>query len=108
MTPDRQRLWEIFEAHSTKDLPPDSVVVLTPIATSGHPLHLINLASYYARIIRELDPKLDQPNYIAELYAEAKIPVPDKPKLRWHFEYLKLGLLDESSNVFFALCQGPN
>jgi hypothetical protein len=59
MNPERTRLWQVFDAHSTQGLPPGSVYIPAMIATSGHPLHLVRLADEYARIVRAIDPKLD-------------------------------------------------
>jgi len=34
--------------------------------------------------------------------------VPAKPKLKWHYRHLDLGLLDENAGFFGVLNKGPN
>lgn len=108
MTNERERLWAIFDAYSTRGLPPRSVYVPAMIATSGHSLHLVRLAQEYARIVREMDPKLDDRLYIQGMYQRAGVQCPKKPKVAWHLNVLDLGLLDLSSNMFFVFKYGPN
>jgi hypothetical protein len=108
MTKERERLWSMFDAHSTKGLPPGSVYIPAMITTSGHSLHLVRLAQEYARIVREIDPKLDDISYVQEMYQRAGMPCPKKPKIAWHLNFLDLGLLDSSSNMFFVFRYGPN
>ncbi len=108
MTMERERLWSLFEEHSSRGLPPGSVYAPAMITTSGHSLHLVRLADNYSYIIREIDPKLDDIAYIQEMYQSAGIACPKKPKLPWHLNCLDLGLLDSSSNTFFILKYGPN
>ncbi|MGE0114665.1 MAG: hypothetical protein AB7T07_07245 [Steroidobacteraceae bacterium] len=107
MTAERERLWEAFESHATKDIPPGSIYVPAMIATSGHSLHLLRLSAEYAHIIYEIDSKIDDSNYIKDMYERAGITLPKKPKIEWHLNVLDLGLLDQNLN-FFVLRQGPN
>ena len=79
-----------------------------PIATSGHSVWFIRLASEYARVVARINPLLDDPSYIRGLYEETGVPVPAKPKVKWHMHFLDLGLLDEKANLFFCLRKGPN
>ncbi len=67
------------------------------------------LAQRYGRIIRDWDPRLDDPVFIEQaLYAAAGLSKPAKPKLRWHFEHLDLCIFDETTQTIFILHQGPN
>jgi len=107
MTAERNRLWQIFDHRTARAAPAGSTIVLSPIALSGHSIYFVNLAKNYARVINRVDPKLDDPNYVRNLYRQADLPVPAKPKLRWHLHHLDLGLLDKE-NRFFLLWPGPN
>jgi len=108
MTTERERLWEIFDEHTTRGVPPGAVVVSSAIATSGHPVYIVQLAMNYARVVREIDPKLDDLAYVGEFYRHADMQPPAKMKLKWHLQFLSLGVLDERNNLFFSLCNGPN
>jgi hypothetical protein len=107
MTAEKNRLWEIHWERETRAQPPGSVVVLSPIVLSGHSIYFVNLSMNYARVIKHIDSKLDDPGYVRGLYQTANLPVPAKPKLRWHLQYLDLGLLDKEKR-FFRLWPGPN
>jgi hypothetical protein len=106
MTADRSRLWESFVERATRDVPAGSPGVLSPITNSGHSIWIRQLASAYARKIAEVDPKLDNPSYIRDLYQQAGFSVPAKPKLRWHMQVLDLGLLDKEDRGFGPLLKG--
>lgn len=108
ITPERHRLWQVFDEHSTRGAPPDSVVVPSIIATSGHPFRIVAMATEYARKIARIDPKLDDATYVAGLYRQAGISSPKKTKLEWRLHYLDLGLFDKRADAFFALHKGPN
>ena len=108
MTAERDRLWQIFDERSTRGTAPGQIVIAPLIALSGHSLYLTRLSERYAKVVTELDPKLDDVTYVRGLYEKARVPVPAKPKVRWHLECLTLGLVDERAGVFFPLCEGPN
>jgi len=109
MRPERQRLWEVFHEHSSQGMPPGSAYIIpSMITTSGHSIHLVRLADEYSRIVRELDPKLDEKVFLAELYASAKQTVPKNPNLSWHLHVLDLGLLEGNTNTFFVFHYGQN
>ena len=109
MTAERDRLWQIFDERSTRGIAPGQIVIAPLIALSGHSQHfLTQLSARYARVVADLDPKLDDETYVRGLYEKARVPVPAKPNVRWHLIYLTLGLADERAGVFFPLCEGPN
>lgn len=108
MTKERERLWGIFDEHSSRGLPPGSVYMPAMITTSGHSLQLVRLADDYVYVVREIDPTLDDISYVQEMYQRVGLLCPKKPKLAWHLNILDLGLLDSSSNTFFVLRYGPN
>lgn len=53
-----------------------------------------------------LDPQLDDPAYIDQLYAHqgdaGPLVQPRKPRLKWHFEDTQFGLLEPKAGVFFC------
>jgi hypothetical protein len=108
MTKERERLWSVFDEHSSRGMAPSSIYIPSMIATSGHSMQVVRMAQEYARIVREIDPKLDDIEFVKELYNEAGPPCPKKPKLKWHLNNLDLGLLDMASSMFFVLRYGPN
>lgn len=108
MNAERQRLWKIFDQRTMRGRPPGSVVIPAMITTSGHALHFVTMADYYADIVREIDPKLDDQDYVKGFYHESGRSVPAIPKLCWHLHYLDIGLLDEEAGVLFVLKYGPN
>lgn len=108
MTKERERLWNIFDEHSVRGLVPGAVYTSTVIATSGHPVHLVRLASEYAHVVQEIEPKVDDFKFVKELYESAGLLCPKKPKLKWHLNFLNLGLLDVRAEVFFVFRYGPN
>jgi hypothetical protein len=63
MSKERERLWKIFDERLTRGMPPRSVVMAPPIATSGHSIMFTRRAMDYAHVIREIDQKLDDPAY---------------------------------------------
>jgi hypothetical protein len=107
MTSERNRLWQIFDERSGRGVPPGSVIVPSVITSSGHSVHFASMAMDYARAVAKIDPKLDDPAYVAELFQRGNVPLPKKPKLRWHLYFLDLGLLDRETGAFFALRRGP-
>lgn len=56
---ERQRLWEIFDKRNTLGMQPGTVYMTNPIATSGHSLRHVRLASSFSRVIHQFDNKLD-------------------------------------------------
>lgn len=108
ISPERQRLLTIFEDRAMRHVPPGSVVISAMIATSGHSTSLVLKAQEYFKVLREIEPKLDDLSYVKDLYEKACLPVPAKPKLRWHLQLLDLGVLDETSGAFFVFRRGPN
>jgi len=108
MTKERERLWEIFDEHSTRDVRPGSFVIPALISTSGHSMYFTQLAMNYARLIQAQDPNIDKLEFREDMYKRMNLAMPPKPKLAWHLHYLDLGLLDVDANAFWAFRNGPN
>lgn len=103
MSEERKRLWRIFDDRVLKNAAPGEVFLPPPIATSGHQVWLVQRASHCAYVIRELDANLDDPEYVLQLYEEAGVQPPKRPKIKWFFRGLELGLIDQQAQVYFAL-----
>lgn len=108
MTTERTRLWKIFNTHSTLGVPPGSVVIPSAIATSGHPLHVVRAAQEFSRTIFEVDPKLDDRNFLQSLYGDKGSEHQTNSKLEWSFYFSTLGLHDKKMNHFFMVRPGFN
>ncbi|WP_143424216.1 hypothetical protein [Geoanaerobacter pelophilus] len=107
MTAERERLYELFDERSSRGIPRGSVYIPSMIMTSGHSFHHVGLAQNYAWIVSNIDPNLDDRENIRKIYSDAKLPIPARPKLRWAFNCLDLGLFDDKGGYFFILHYGP-
>jgi hypothetical protein len=108
LTPERERLWQIYNERLTRHVPPGSVVVASPIMQSGHSMYFLQLAKKYARLIADIDQRLEDPAYISSLTAGTAFALPAKPKWKWHFQCLDLGLIEEASGFSRLFIKGPN
>lgn len=110
MTPERQTLWSMYEAREGANNLPGQLSIGgyggLGIALSGHPVTVVRTAQDHVRVMREIDPKLDDSAYVQSLYPAGSLP--DKPKLRWHYRHLDLGLYDEAARFFACFRKGPN
>lgn len=107
MTDERERMWKIYEKHVTQGMAPGSAYISNPITTSGHPIYLIQMASYYSRVIRETDLKLDDRLFINNLYDQGNLEHPNKYNFEWHIDHLDLAIFDKKTNVLFKVHKGP-
>lgn len=107
MTAERERLWSLYEQRSSMGRKPGEVYVANPITTSGHSLAHTRLASEFTRVIQSIDPQLDDLSSRAALFNMLPHETVKAMKLRWHLNYLDLGLLDKSTAVFHVLRYGP-
>ncbi len=108
LTTERQRLWRIFDERSFSDVPSGSVVIPSIIMTSGHSLNIVRRVQDYINVIKEIDPKLSELNFVRELFEKSEVPIPKKYKLSWHFRFLDLGVFDETSKTYFVFRYGVN
>lgn len=106
MTSERARMWRLHEKHATLGMKSGAAYISHPIMTSGHPTYLIPMCDYYARRIREIDPKLDDRLFINSLYDQDGRPHPDKYNFEWHLDSLDLGVFDKKTSVLFGIHQG--
>lgn len=108
LTKDRELLWSIFDEHSMKNTLPGSIIVPSMIATSGHSLNTVMAAQEYVRVIKEIDPKLDDIEFVRSLYEGSGIEAVNTKKLVWHFRHLDLGIFDSTSGFLGVFRYGPN
>lgn len=110
MTPERERLWSAFTARQEAGTLPGQLMRagygVTGIAASGRPIAVVLAAQLHARILRQIDPQLDDASYVRSLFRLESGP--DRPKLRWEYNYLDFGLVEETSGTFGIFSRGPN
>lgn len=109
MPPEREALWNAFTERQNASALPGQLVMGglggLGITGSGQPVAVTMAAIRLVKLIREIDPKLDDKAHVAGLYGNA---LPAKPKLRWHFRHLDFGVFDEAARWFGILAKGPN
>jgi hypothetical protein len=111
LTAERGRLWTLIETRRARDMEPGSFYIGgglggAGISMSGHPTAIVMAAQAYAKVIRDMDPKLDDPDYVSALYLAGRPP--KAPKLSWRFDHLDLCLVDSANAGYFVLRRGPN
>lgn len=110
MTQERQKLWSVFENRQRRNLLPGQLDAGSfaglGITMSSAPVAVVRAAQRHVRIMKEIDPKLDDPAYVRSLYENGNVP--EKPKLRWYYNHLDFGLLDEKAGFFGVFERGPN
>ncbi len=106
MTPERTRLWKIYDEITTSGMAPGTVYLSNSITTSGHPLHIHTICNQYTHILNEIDSKIEDRDFLTDIYESTSTPSPKNNKLRWCLNDLDLGLMDKDSN-FFVLRYGP-
>ena len=106
MTSERERMWDLHEKYASYGMKPGTIYLSNPIMSSGHPAYLIRMCDYYTDIIRNIEPKLDDRDYINSIYKIAKIPPPSKFNFEWHFEGLDLTIHDKRTETYFTLQKG--
>ena len=110
MTPERQKLWSAYETRQVAGSLPGQLSFGgfggLGITLSSHPVAVVRAAQDHVRVMREIDPKLEDPAYVRSLYPQDAIPA--RPKLRWHFNHLDFGLFDEAAGFFALFRRGPN
>ena len=76
------------------------------ITTAGTPTVITRKAIRQAAFIRDIDPKLDDVEYVTTLFVGHAVPA--KLRLEWHYNDMDFGLLNEPSGHFIELMPGPN
>lgn len=110
MTSERRRLWSIYDDHQAANNFPGQFTVggfgNLGITTAGTPTVITMAAIRQIRKAQETEPKLDDPDFVRTLFGEHTVPA--ELDLKWHYNHLDFGLLNESSNEFVTLIRGLN
>lgn len=96
MTTERQRLWSVAEHY---------VGSFGGVTSGGTPTKVTFAAIQAARIIDEVDPKLDDHSWIMDAFEPEGPPSSVKPE--WWFNHLDLGVIDTKRKVFGKMMDGP-
>jgi hypothetical protein len=110
MTPERVKLWQAYHVRETAGTLPGQLMVggyaNLGITLSSQPVAVVRTAQRHVKIIRENDPKLDDPEFVKKLYGNSGAPA--KPKLKWCYVHLDFGVCDDAAGFFGAFERGPN
>jgi len=104
---ERKKLFRKFDEHTFRGHPPGTVVSGPMITTSGHALHVSEMASNYAYVLIEAEKELLSNDGVGKLYAKHGIMEPNKPRLSWVIHGLDLGLFCNKSKSLFVYRYGP-
>ncbi|WFU04498.1 hypothetical protein QA648_27335 (plasmid) [Rhizobium sp. CB3171] len=109
-SPEQQRFFSISRSYVEKDMAPDSFYMMNPVMSSGHSMVVTMFGLQCEKEIERLDPLLDDAEFVDSLYngqpifrGDTQIFRPRNPKFSWHFDNLKLGILDRKTKVFFCI-----
>lgn len=109
MTPEREKLWMLYDAYRSKMLPQGGFELGgyggMGITTAGTANIATTAALRHARIIRDVDAKLDDRDFVRSLYGST--PQPKNPKLDWTYRNLDLGVEDVKAGFFGYFELGP-
>jgi hypothetical protein len=109
MTNERNRMWSFYEKHRAKMNPNGGFYMGglggMGITTAGTPTVSTIAAIRHVQIIRSVDPKLDDRDFVRKFYGASDIP--SRPKLEWAYHHLDLGLVDEKAKFFGYFERGP-
>jgi hypothetical protein len=106
-SPERMRLMVLHEGIITRGMAPGTVYISNMIATSGHTVHSVRYAQHCMRLIGQLEPKLDDRDFVRGLYKH-KEEAPDKPKPEWAVIHLDLAICDKAKPGLMVIQQGWN
>jgi hypothetical protein len=104
---ERMRLWAMHQNLIFRDIPPGTPVIMGGIASSGHSDRALLYAQHCARVIKAIDPKLDDPEFVRSLY-RPRDEAPAKPKPGWLFAHLDFGIFDKAKPACLILHKGWN
>lgn len=101
------RLWKFFTEDRLQQHAPGQLVFLTNIAVTGHSIEHIELAQKYTRMIQEMDSKLDDPLVVQLLFGVQNLNEAKTIRPKWAFNFLDLGLINETTAIFHPYQLGP-
>jgi hypothetical protein len=105
---ERRRLTKLHNWIIARGLPPGGGYMTTPLMSSGHSMHVVMYADRCSKLIRTLDPQLDDRAYVETLYSHTEMEMPAKPKFEWRFDHLDLVICDVAKGVGFNVQQAWN
>lgn len=105
---ERMQLSQLHDRVALRGVAPGQVVVGAPITTSGHALHVVHYADRCVQLMQAIEPQLDDRAYVEKLFADGKIEMPSKPKLKWTFFHLDLAIYDRAKRTAFVVQRGWN
>ncbi len=86
---------------------PGTCYISHPIMSSRHPL-ILTWFSNYCEAQMQFDEKLDDPNFIDQLFNGQPverdgqpIKIPKRPSFKWGFNDMNFGVLKSKTEVFF-------
>ena len=110
IAPEREKLWSIHDKYQAAQAGPGEILMGglggLGITMAGTPTVVTMTAIRQIKLIRKIEPRLDEPQYAKEMFAE--FPVAGKVKPAWHYVHLDFGLLNEATGDFKCLVPGPN
>ena len=110
MAAERENLWSIHEKYKAAGSAPGAIGIGgygdLGVTLAGTPVVVTRVAMKQFAMIREMEPKLDDFEYLKTLLEGQ--PLPAKVGLEWHYNHLDFGLLNEPTQEFFLLMRGPN
>lgn len=107
MSAERERMWKLYDYRSSFGRPPGVYFGANAVATSGHSLDDVRMAQDYVRIVKEMDPQLDDLRARSALFPDLPHEDVKAQKLSWYLNGQDLGLIDHTTQVFFILRKGP-
>jgi len=102
------RYLTVRDSLTRQQAPQGMVVIEAVLATSGHPVHVVNYAAHCARLIRDTDPVLDDRTTVDRLYQQAGRSPPDKVRAEWMLVHLDLCIHDRGGDTTFCIAKGWN
>lgn len=106
MNDERSRMWKLHDKHVSLGMEAGTVYMTNLIMSSGHPMYLVQMANFYAKIICENDPKLDDREFVNVLYDQGQLNHPSKYNFEWHINDLDLCVYDKKTEVLFNIHTG--
>lgn len=106
MSVEKERLWRVFDQRNSRGREQGGFYISSLITTSGHSMHHTTLATEFARVIHAIDQKLDNLSSRSEVFKDLPHEVVKAMKLRWHLDYLNLGVIDRITSTFHVFRYG--
>ena len=100
---ERQKFYEISRSYIQRDMLPGVVYLNNPITTSGHSTAISIFSGRCARMLYDIDRRLDNIDYTRFLFSHTKLPSPSNPNYKWIFCDMTLGIFESKSCLLFIV-----